>query len=182
MLIVSSLWICSEILLARTKHSQSTDTQIDKSSLRVLWITIALSVNTGIVLGVLGIGYVGQGSQVFPWAGLILIVSGLAVRWLAIVSLKSQFTVDVSIKKDHRIVRGGVYRYVRHPAYAGSLLSFLGLGVFFVNYCSVLVIFVPICAAFFYRIRIEENVLVEAFGNEYINYCKSTKRLIPGIY
>jgi protein-S-isoprenylcysteine O-methyltransferase Ste14 len=182
MITVSVLWIGSEIILARTKRSQSTDMRFDKSSLHVLWVTISIAVNFGILLSFQHIGYFGNGSRIFPIAGLILIVCGLLVRWLAIFSLKHQFTVDVSITKDHRILRKGVYRFVRHPAYAGSLLSFLGLGLFFGNYLSILMIFVPICSAFLYRIHIEEKALIRAFGDEYLNYRRSTKRLIPGIF
>lgn len=179
---VSILWVGSEIILARTKRSQSTDVQCDRSSLRVLWITIAIAVNFGILLSFQHIGHVGNGLQVLPIAGLIFIVCGLLVRWLAIFSLKRQFTVDVSITEGHRIITKGVYRFVRHPAYAGSLLSFLGLALCFSNYLSMLIIFVPICIAFLYRIHIEEDALTNAFGSEYLDYCASTRRLIPGIF
>ena len=179
---VSILWVALEIILARTKRSQSTDVRIDRSSLRVIWVTIAIAVNFGIVLSFQRNGYFGNGSPVFPIVGLVLIVSGLAVRWLAIVSLNHQFTVDVSILKDHRLIREGMYRFVRHPAYAGSLLSFFGLGLFFANYFTMFMIVIPICAAFLYRIHVEEKALVDNFGDEYISYCASTKRLIPGIF
>jgi protein-S-isoprenylcysteine O-methyltransferase Ste14 len=179
---VSALWIGSEIILARTKRSQSTDRRFDKSSLRLLWITIALSVNIGILLSFQRIGYFGNGSRIFPIAGLILIACGLFVRWIAIISLKHQFTVDISITRNHQLVTKGIYRFVRHPAYAGSLLSFFGLGLFFSNSLSMLIIFLPICAAFLYRIRVEEKALLDNFGEEYVNYCASTYRLIPGIF
>jgi protein-S-isoprenylcysteine O-methyltransferase Ste14 len=179
---VSILWVGSEIILARMKHSQSTDMRFDKSSLRILWVTISIAIIFGIFLSFQHIGYFGNGSQMFPIAGLIFIVFGLLVRWLAIFSLKHQFTVDVSITKDHRIIREGIYRFVRHPAYAGSLLSFFGLGLCFANYLSMLIIFIPICSAFLHRINVEEKALIDNFGDEYINYCASTKRLIPGIF
>ena len=182
LIIVSVLWAGSEIILARTKHSRPTDARFDKSSLRILWVTISIAVNVGILLSFQHIGYFGNGSRIFPIAGLILIVCGLLVRWIAIFSLKHQFTVDVSITKDHHIIRKGIYRFVRHPAYAGSLLSFFGLGLFFANYLSMFVIFVPICSAFLYRIHIEEKTLIGTFGDEYLNYCRTTKRLIPGVF
>lgn len=181
-IVVSVLWLGSEIILSRTKRSQSTDMRYDGSSLRVLWVTICFAVNCGVVVSFQRIGYFGKGSRIFPIAGLVFIVCGLIIRWLAIFSLKHQFTVDVSITKDHRIISKGVYRFVRHPAYAGSLLSFFGLGLFFANYLSMLVIFVPICSAFLYRIHVEEKTLIGAFGDEYLNYCRSTRRLIPGVF
>lgn len=179
---VSVIWLASEIILSRTKRSHSSDRRIDKSSLRILWITIAASVNLGVLLAFQRIGSLGNESQILQSAGIALIICGLIVRWLAILSLKDRFTVDVAITKGHRIVRDGLYRFVRHPAYLGSLLSFLGLGMFFSNYLSIAVIFVPICLAFLYRIRIEESVLAATFGDEYLAYCASTKRLIPGIF
>jgi protein-S-isoprenylcysteine O-methyltransferase Ste14 len=181
-MIVSAFWLGSEVVLSRMKRSLSTDARFDKSSLRVLWITIFSSVNVGVVLSFQRVGYFGGGSSVFPIVGVIVIVCGLIVRWIAILSLKRQFTVDVAITKDHQIVSTGIYRFVRHPAYAGSILSFLGLGLCFANVISLVVIVPSITAAFLYRIRVEEKALADAFGEEYVRYCRSTKRLIPLIF
>jgi protein-S-isoprenylcysteine O-methyltransferase Ste14 len=111
-----------------------------------------------------------------------MIALGLAIRWIAIVSLGRMFTVDVAITRGHRLVRGGIYGVIRHPSYAGSLLSFLGLGLAFSNYLSAATIFIPICIAFLYRIHVEERTLAATFGDEYRDYCASTKRLIPGLW
>jgi len=180
--VVSCLWLGSEIALARMKHSQPIDAKFDKSSIRRLWITILVSVNLGVLIGLQRIGHIEPGARIFPIAGITLIICGLCVRWLAIFSLKHQFTVDVSIRQDHRMIKEGIYRFVRHPAYGGSLLSFLGLGLYFSNYVSLVTIFVPICLAFLHRIHIEEEALIHAFGSEYLDYCASTKRFIPGIF
>jgi protein-S-isoprenylcysteine O-methyltransferase Ste14 len=37
-------------------------------------------------------------------------------------------------------------------------------------------------AALLYRIHVEEMALTEAFGEEYLEYSRTTKRLLPGIY
>ncbi len=181
-IIVSCLWLGSEITLIRMKHSQPMDAQFDRFSIRKIWVTIFVSVNLGVLFGIQQIGHVEFGSRIFPFAGITLIVCGLFVRWFAVFSLKYQFTVDVSIRKNHRMIKEGIYHYVRHPAYAGILLSFLGLGLYFSNYLSLLIIFVPACVAFLHRVHIEEEVLIHAFGSEYLDYCASTKRFIPGIY
>ena len=181
-IVLSTFWLGSEIALSRLRRAQETDRRVDKFSLRILWIAILIGVNAGVLFGMQRAGNFGNGSVLFPSIGIALVVCGLVVRWSAIFSLKRQFTVDVAITKDHRIVREGVYRFIRHPAYAGSLLSFLGLGLFFSNYLSMLVIFIPICSAFLYRIHVEEKALISAFGDEYLDYCGSTKRLLPGIF
>jgi protein-S-isoprenylcysteine O-methyltransferase Ste14 len=181
-LLVSTVWLGSEIALARIKRSQPADAQLDKSSMRTLWMTIGVSVTLAVFIGLQRIGHFELGSRHFPIAGITLIICGLCVRWFAILSLKHQFTVDVSIRENHRMIKKGIYRFVRHPAYAGSLLSFFGLGFCFSNYLSILIISVPICVAFLHRVRIEEEALIHAFGSEYLDYRASTKRFIPGIY
>jgi protein-S-isoprenylcysteine O-methyltransferase Ste14 len=182
MMTVSALWIGSEIILARWKHSGSTDTRLDASSLRILWTTIALAVTAAIVCSSLDAGQIGDGVRTLRIAGILLIVCGLVIRWISILTLNDQFTVDVSIAKDQRIITTGPYRFVRHPAYAGSLLSFLGLGLSFGNYLSMLVLLLPICSAFLYRIHVEEKALREHVGEAYAAYSSSTKRLIPWVY
>lgn len=185
LIFISLVWLLSEIGLARIKHSRTKDSKgLDKSSVRFLWITIIICVFIGVFLGVWRIGWrIGYIPVKFiSLMGLILIVLGLIVRWTAILTLKKYFTVDVSIQSNHKIIDKGIYKFIRHPAYAGSLLSFLGLGLAFSNWLSTLVIFMPVLIAFIYRIRVEEKALIQAFGDEYLNYSKTTKRLIPKIY
>ncbi len=180
---ISALWLISEIALAIAKRGHADDTAaLDKHSLRILWVTIIISVSVGVTLGVKGVGLMHLGGYWVVLLGLLLIVAGLAIRWVAILTLGKFFTVDINVANDHRIIDQGIYKYVRHPAYSGSLFSFLGLGLSFSNWLSVLIIIIPITAAFIYRISLEEKALKQALGDEYINYAKATKRLIPGIY
>jgi protein-S-isoprenylcysteine O-methyltransferase Ste14 len=118
----------------------------------------------------------------FRTLALGMMVAGILIRWQAILTLGRFFTTRVAIHDDHRLVQTGMYRTIRHPAYAGLLLTFLGLGVSLGNWVSVLVIVVPITAVFLYRIRIEEESLLEEFGGQYREYCRTSKRLVPWIY
>lgn len=111
-----------------------------------------------------------------------MILLGLVIRWTAILTLKRFFTVDVAVARDHQLVEHGIYRYIRHPSYAGSLVSFLGLGMAFSNWLSVFVIVIPITLAFLYRIRVEELMLSRALGEPYTRYALTTKRLIPFLF
>jgi protein-S-isoprenylcysteine O-methyltransferase Ste14 len=180
-MVVSLVWFLSEVILAFLKRSTAADARLDKSSLRILWTVIILSIFSGVFLGTRRPGHFGGESAWMPLAGLALIAAGLIVRWIAILSLRRQFTVDVAITRDHRLIKGGIYRSVRHPSYTGSLISFFGLGLCCASYLSLLVVFVPIFSAFLYRVRIEEKALTGAFGQEYVDYCASTKRFIPGV-
>ena len=88
----------------------------------------------------------------------------------------------MTIKDDHVLVRSGLYGHVRHPAYTGALLAHLGLGLSFSNWFSLALSSIPYFIAAAYRIHVEEQVLREAFGDEYAAYARQTKRLIPGVY
>lgn len=114
--------------------------------------------------------------------GLSVILLGMILRFVAIMQLGRLFTVNVTIRKDHHIKRTGLYSILRHPSYAGSLLSFLGFGLSVNNWLGLVIAFVPVFVVFVYRMNIEEKVLTNQFGEEYTDYMKHTSRLIPWIY
>jgi len=181
--IISFVWVISEIVLSKMKKSglENSINDYDKHTLRIIWITILLSLTIGIFVSTLSFGRI----SVLPYQqilGLILIVIGLLIRWIAILKLKENFTVDVSVKKDQEIIKDGIYKFIRHPAYSGSLLSFFGLSLMFTNVFTIFIIIIPIAISFLHRIKIEEKVLTRVIGTEYIEYAKQTKKLIPFIY
>jgi len=180
---ISILWGISEIIFGRMKYSGSESaSEHDRRSLRILWTTIIISVTAGVAAGIRGWGYLPSFRPVALPLGVAFILAGLLIRWTAVFTLHRYFTSNVDILPDHRLVQHGIYRFIRHPAYAGALLSFLGLGLGFSNWLSLLLIVPPVCAAFLNRIRVEEAALREAFGKAYEDYCRKTKRLLPGVY
>ena len=181
------IWAASEIYLALSKRfkasSGSAESGADRSSFRVLWLTLVPSLIVGILLGLSDIGHIWSHAAILRVTGLVLIGLGLLLRWWAIFTLGHLFTVRVSILTDHKLVQHGPFRWIRHPAYAGSLLSFLGLGLSFANWLSILVIMLPILGSFLYRIAVEEKALEKTFGEEYTAYCRRVPyRLIPFIF
>jgi protein-S-isoprenylcysteine O-methyltransferase Ste14 len=136
----------------------------------------------GVIVGLSKVGHIRRGEQLIAMSGLLLMVAGISVRWLAIRTLGKYFTGKVSILEDHRLVRTGLYRHVRHPAYAGALMAYFGFGLSFSNWVSLLLIFCPILLAALYRMRIEEQALREAFGQEYVDYIGKTKPLFPRLH
>lgn len=180
--IVYVCWLLSEIILNRVLRSGRGDQPLKgKHSLTIIWIAaIGATVAAGNIarytrfpvtdwkgFGLLGIG---------------LILLGMTIRLIAIISLGRFFTVDVAIRQGHMLKKDGMYKYVRHPAYTGSLLSFLGFGVSLNNWVSLMVVAIPVTAAFLYRVRLEEEMLVASFGSDYERYKRETYRLLPGVY
>ena len=120
--------------------------------------------------------------KIFYVLGFGLFGAGVAFRWYSIHYLGRFFTPNVTIVADHRLIDSGPYRFIRHPTYSGMLLILLGLGLSLGNIASMLIVFVPIFIALAWRIRIEEKVLLKAFGEQYRSYVERTRRLIPLIY
>lgn len=180
--ILSWVLLASEIALVFTKRSKSSIAGKDRLTLLLLWAVIGGSIFAGFFLR----AAFPQGRlphpQAFYVAGLILFVLGLMVRWIAIIHLGRFFTVNVAIATDHQLITAGLYRYVRHPSYTGTLLIFLGFGLCMLNIFSLAAVFLPILTAFLWRMHVEEEVLEEAFGERYLIYAARTRRLIPLIY
>lgn len=153
----------------------------DKQSAR-LWDVAGGIELVGMIFGFTQIGHFDWATELSASLGLGLLVVGIIIRWSAIYTLGKYFTGTVMIKDDHRLVQNGLYRYLRHPAYAGALLAHLGLGLSFSNWISLGCSVLPFIFAASYRIRVEERALVEAFGEAYVNYSRRTRRLIPRVY
>jgi len=177
------IYLVSEILLTLTRRSQSkTGTKQDRSTLGIIWLVIAGSITAGVFVGQNFPAAALPYGQMFAIAGVVLFVAGLTLRWWAIFTLGRFFTVDVTIEKDHELVKRGPFRIVRHPSYTGVLLAFVGLALSLRNWAALLVILLPIGAAFVYRMNVEEEALLRALGLRYAEYMKRTKRLVPFVY
>lgn len=176
------IWVMSEIVLSGFMRAKKTKNNYDKSSLKILWITISLSITIGIFLRKTEFFVTAEYYSIIYYSGIFLVCIGLLIRWIAILKLRSAFTVNVSVSDDQTLVQTGMYKYIRHPAYLGSLLSFLGLAIIFNNWLTLVIIFFPILISFLYRINIEEKVLSKAFGKKYEDYLRSSWKLLPKVF
>ena len=114
--------------------------------------------------------------------GLLLMWGGMALRLWAVRTLGHFFRTVVLLHQHHRLVDDGPYRYLRHPSYAGSLLTFAGLGLALGNWLSLLLAVCGALVGFTRRIRIEEATLHAHFGEDYTAYARQTWRLLPFIW
>jgi len=114
-------------------------------------------------------------------AGMILFIFGLTIVLIAHFTLKRFYSSTLVIRKDHQLITHGIYRFTRHPIYLGSLMCCMGAPAYAPSLYGFLVmlVLVPIV---FNRIRMEEALLIEEFGDAYLAYRKSTSKLIPFVY
>jgi len=114
-------------------------------------------------------------------AGLLLFSIGIVLRIAGRITLGKYYSYGLRTLPDQKLVKHGIYKHIRHPITLAASLYSTGIPLTFSSLYGFVLMLVLI-PLFLYRIRIEEKMLVERFGEEYLDYIKKTKRLIPFIY
>lgn len=115
-------------------------------------------------------------------AGVACLVVGLWLFNRAHADLGTNWSVTLQVREQHRLVTGGIYRYVRHPMYSALFLYSLGQALVLPNWIAGPSYLVPFGILFAFRVRVEERMMLEEFGDEYAAYMAKTKRLVPGVW
>jgi protein-S-isoprenylcysteine O-methyltransferase Ste14 len=156
-------------------------TSRDKT-VRTIWILNFLAILIGNILRPVSFAHIPLSSDMLAIFGTSIILAGLLFRIWSIRVLGKFFEPTVVIKQNQPIIKTGPYKHIRHPAYAGGWLSFIGCGIALGNWIGLILIMILVFIGFYYRIRQEEKILLDGFGEEYQTYIKTTKKLIPFIY
>lgn len=177
------VWLASELWLGWRRRSGDAARTQDRGTLRLLLITIYACVALAVWLSYRHWArYPPDLRAILFWIGIVLMIGGMLFRGWAVRVLADYFTVDVTIRPDHQLIRQGPYRWLRHPSYTGALATFYGFALALGNAWSLAAIVLPVTAAFLWRIRIEERALAEAFPAQYAQYSRETRRLIPYVW
>lgn len=120
-------------------------------------------------------------SPVVLAVGIIFALTGFIIAIIARHTLGGNWSSNIDLKKNHTLMTTGIYGYMRHPIYTGTILMLLGLVCVIGNVLSILLTFL---ATWFlqYKIKQEEILLSRHFPKEYAAYKKRTKTLIPFIF
>jgi len=182
-LLTCLIWIAPEVIGAfkqTAKATRGTTARDDRGSMAFLiglqWLGVALCLVLGWLFPVAAIPW--QRTALFA-LGVTLILLGVALRWYAIWALGAYFTRDVAVSADQPVVRSGPYRWIRHPAYSGTFLTMLGLGLALTNWASLGALLVCVLVGHLYRVRVEEQALMQTIGQPYVDYMRQTRRFIP---
>ena len=118
---------------------------------------------------------------IVEWRGLAVFVGGTVLRQVGKRTLGRSYSYGLRTLKDQKLIQHGVYRHIRHPITLAAIIYTPAIPLVLSSLYGFLVM-LGIVPLFLYRIGIEEKMLIEKFGPEYIQYMKRTKRLIPFIY
>jgi protein-S-isoprenylcysteine O-methyltransferase Ste14 len=180
---LASAWAVGEVCIALFTMTRRGQGKIqDRGTQIILWLVIVGSIKIDEWMhGFLPIDMPGRHSWLQP-AALGILTFGLGIRATAVITLGRAFSANVATRIGQRLQRNGLYGLVRHPSYLGLELILLAFALHTGAWACFAVVLVPPTLAVLYRIHVEETALRLAFGAEYEDYSRSTKRLIPGLY
>ena len=113
--------------------------------------------------------------------GLLLFVVGFTIMLFGQVTLFRNYSSSVVIRENHQLVTHGIYRITRNPMYLGLIMVITSFPLYATSLYGFLTSLVLIPLILF-RIRLEERLLTEEFGEAYRMYKGATHKLIPFIY
>jgi protein-S-isoprenylcysteine O-methyltransferase Ste14 len=178
-----AFWILPEVIAWRVKRSTDSSKARDRGSLNLIavlwWIGMAMDFSLSLLLPQAAISW--KRTSLF-FAGICLMLLGIAFRWYSAAVLGKYFTFDVAIQSGQVLVEVGPYRYIRHPSYSGALLTLLGFGLALGNWAGLAATLSCMGLAYAYRIPVEEAALASALGEAYRQYMKRTWRLVPFLF
>jgi protein-S-isoprenylcysteine O-methyltransferase Ste14 len=113
--------------------------------------------------------------------GLVIEGAGLAVRAWSMAELKASYTRTLRIEGNQGLIESGPYRYLRHPGYLGSLLTWTGFALASRSIPVTALVGGLLGGAYRRRILAEEELLERELPG-YAEYARRTSRLIPGLW
>lgn len=148
-----------------------------------LGLAILIGLAARLICGFLKIGPIrGEYRDAIVWLGFVMIFAGWGLRVWSQRTLGKYFTGEVAVQTDHQIIQTGPYKFVRHPAYTGGVLSAIGFGLILSTWLGALISGIMLVWAYIVRVPREEALLAQQMGQPYRNYMARTKRFVPFVF
>ena len=112
------------------------------------------------------------------WIGVVMALIAIALTVWIHRTLGRQYSAKLEIQKNHKLIKVGPYNRVRHPMYTTLNLFSISVSLITANLLLILLA-ISVAIPFFWIARAEEELLIEQFGEEYLEYMKVTGRFVP---
>jgi protein-S-isoprenylcysteine O-methyltransferase Ste14 len=109
----------------------------------------------------------------------IFMVLASVLSWTSTRSLGRHLRFEAALDADHQLVRSGPYRIIRHPIYASMLCLLLGIAFIAAPPLLFAIALALFLAGTEIRVRVEDRLLADRFGEEFRAYRQSTAAYIP---
>lgn len=183
--IVMICWfVFAGVFLFRNKPPSPPDQKREPGSL----FGVALQgVSYGLVWGVHREGFtpIVSARALATAASVSAILIAVGSVWLlttAVRTLGKEWSITARVVEGHKLATTGPYAYVRHPIYAGMLGMLLATGLAVSYWVAIPIALVVFFIGTVIRVRREEKLLREAFGEQFENYSRRVPAIVPGLY
>lgn len=125
--------------------------------------------------------FISPGGATAGYAGVAIASLGIAYAIWARIQLGGNWSGTVTVKENHTLMTGGPYAFTRHPIYSGMLLGMIGTAITYRElrvWIALLLVFVMFSS----KIHTEEQFMTEQFGQQYADYRRKVRALIPYVY
>ena len=172
-------------LAKRQTNNPEPENRNSENNIETALCAINLFWKIGAVLYMLNFSWLRWFSMALPewlrWSGAVFGIISVMLLFWAHKALNQHFSSRLELLDNHELVTNGPYRTVRHPMYSAIIIAFVSGGLI----TASLMIIIPGALAIYFlylRIDVEEKMLIERFGNEYLLYKARTGKLLPRIF
>ena len=115
------------------------------------------------------------------WLGVILILLALFVFWRSHADLGLNWSPSLEIRTEHKLITNGIFGYIRHTMYASQWIWVIAQPLLIQNWIAGFLNLFVFFTFYFLRVRAEEKMMLDTFGDEYREYMKKTGAVLPKI-
>ena len=110
---------------------------------------------------------------------VIILLADVFIFYLSHKELADNWSPFLEIKEKQKLIKTGIYQYIRHPMYLSMWIFVLFQGFVLSNIFIEIFGIITWSNLYFIRISNEEKMMIDTFGNEYIKYIENTGRIFP---
>jgi len=184
--VVMSCWFAfAAVFIFRKKPPAAPDQKRDRASipgvaLQGLAYAIVWSIHrqffSPLVTGVAWLELLTAAIAITAAIGSVVLIMA-AVR-----TLGKEWSITARMVEDHKLATEGPYARVRHPIYTGMLGMLIATGLAISHWIALVAAIVIFAIGTLIRVRIEERLLRETFGQQFEEYAREVPAVIPGIF
>ena len=180
--LMAAVYICYfSKMISQKKKGIRTD-QLGKGKEGFLkFIEVALKITTYLlpILQIISILFYSEGAHwLLQITGVIVESFGVVVFIISVTEMKDNWRAGVQREDKTNLVTSGIYSISRNPAFLGFDLMYIGILLTFFNWFLCVATAFAVCLFHLQIVNVEEDFLLETFGQEYLEYKRKVCRYL----
>jgi protein-S-isoprenylcysteine O-methyltransferase Ste14 len=113
------------------------------------------------------------------WVGVALMIFAIFIFWRAHADLGLNWSPSLEIRTGHKLITNGIFNYIRHPMYASQWIWVIAQPLLLQNWIAGWLNLVVFIVFYFLRVKAEEQLMLEQFGDQYRSYMQKVGAVFP---